>query len=167
MKLVILHFIAKRLRLRAIGTPEGDYLRRHAAKGFLGGWMPGDGPREVSAYLHHFLRPDGDRELHNHPWKWAVSVVLAGGYTEERFAYPELADTDKGMSMVVKRRLRFLSINFLRGADYHRVAELHGKETWTLFIAGPKRTSWGFWVPGEGHVEWREFLTRKGLPIDY
>src|ERR1700692_2623605 len=40
----------------------------------------------VRVYLHHFHRPDNDRHLHNHPWKWTKSFVLCGSYTEERLA---------------------------------------------------------------------------------
>ncbi|MGN6103684.1 MAG: hypothetical protein ACTHU0_01140, partial [Kofleriaceae bacterium] len=35
--------------------------------------------------LHRFHRPDVDQHLHNHPWKWAVSLILSGSYVEERF----------------------------------------------------------------------------------
>lgn len=151
----ILHIIARHCRLRTIFVLGKEYMRRYTY-GRLG-WLPGDKPTPVSVYLHHFIRPDEDRELHNHPWKWAVSVTLAGGYTEERF------DSSGG---IVTRRTRFLSVNFIRGTDYHRVAELHG-ETWTLFLAGPKTSSWGFWVPGTGHVPWREFLASKGMEAEY
>ena len=32
-------------------------------------------------YLHHFLRSDHDRALHDHPWNF-VSIILRGGYWE-------------------------------------------------------------------------------------
>lgn len=164
--LKLLHFIIRFCRLRVISTLGNEYLRRYTYRSL--GWFPGDKPTPFSIYLHHFIRPDDDRELHSHPWKWAVSVTLAGGYVEERF--PTECDTcghpQDGYHKVT-RRTRFLSVNFIRGTDYHRVASLHGKETWTLFIAGPKASSWGFWVPGRGHVEWRTFLTEKGMKVDY
>lgn len=170
------------IRKRVISGPAGDYMIRYTI-GRLG-WLPGDKPRRFSAYLHRFLKPDGDRELHNHPWRWAFSIVLWGGYTEERFCgattlepvFPwlHICPTCGCMSIsgvpfkhITKRRLRPLSFNFIRGEDYHRVAELHGKQTWTLFIAGPKTKSWGFWDPKRGHVPWREFLAEKGLPVEY
>ena len=49
----------------------GDMMGRHA-------WFP------FTVYLHRFERPDNDRHLHNHPWPWAVSLVLTGGYDEVR-----------------------------------------------------------------------------------
>lgn len=35
-------------------------------------------------YLHKFHRGDDDLATHSHPWRWAVSLILAGGYREER-----------------------------------------------------------------------------------
>src|ERR1700761_128148 len=34
-------------------------------------------------YLHRFVSSDTDEELHNPPWE-ATSLILAGGYREER-----------------------------------------------------------------------------------
>ena len=34
--------------------------------------------------LHHFVGSDSPTEFHDHPWSWGVSIVLRGGYTEER-----------------------------------------------------------------------------------
>ena len=33
-------------------------------------------------YVHHFLRSDQDRDLHDHPWHF-TSLILWGGYVEE------------------------------------------------------------------------------------
>lgn len=117
----------------------GDMMARHD-------WFP------FTAYLHRFHRPDEDRVLHNHPWPWAVSCILAGGYREERSA-----EAVFGMSSPqhVSRWLRAGSLNLLRGDTFHRVAELDG-ETWTLFIVGRKHQNWGFDVPGRGFVPWRQ-----------
>jgi hypothetical protein len=37
--------------------------------------------RWFSLYLHHILRSDEDRELHDHPWSF-LTVILTAGYTE-------------------------------------------------------------------------------------
>ena len=39
-------------------------------------WLP-------SARIHHIMRPDSDRHLHDHPWN-ARTIVLGGWYAEER-----------------------------------------------------------------------------------
>jgi hypothetical protein len=50
-------------------------------------WMP-------CVYVHRFLADDQDDELHNHPWE-ATSLILAGGYREER-----RADSSSGYRIV-------------------------------------------------------------------
>jgi hypothetical protein len=36
----------------------------------------------MRAYLHRFVSSDPDRGLHDHPWPWAFSILLAGWYWE-------------------------------------------------------------------------------------
>lgn len=149
-----LGWLVRRLKVRRIEAEDGLlYLERAR----LRGWMPDD-RRDVrwSLYLHRFHRPDLDRALHNHPWKWAVSLVLAGGYTEEYL-------DSKGAQRV--RRLRPWRLNILTQNSFHRITELHG-EVWTLFLTGPKVSSWGFLVEG-GFVFWRERLRQRGIEPSY
>lgn len=176
MILRLLHWLSARLWLRRITAEDGAlYLDRY----WIHGWMPEHiwtpppnkytshrmlRPRPKRAagsswglYLHHFRSPDLDRAPHSHPWRWAVSLVLAGGYTEERL--------DTATGELTTRRVRPLSMNFLRRDTYHVVTELHGRETWTLFLVGPKSSSWGFWVEGRGFVPWRERLAERGLDV--
>lgn len=111
----------------------------------------------VRILLHRFHVSDQDRALHNHPWKWAFSLILAGSYTEERMINKE--DFLKGKGKLpnlwtqTKRKRWF---NFLTDKDYHRVEELHG-EVWTLFFCGPRKQDWGFLVDGE-HIPHEVYL---------
>lgn len=160
MLLKLIHFLASRLDVREIKGRSGDtvYLYRYR----IFGWLPGDKPKRYGLYLHRFMRPDDDEHLHSHPWDYAVSLVLAGGYTEERF--PEtcsVCDNPKDGKHRVRRVIRPGRLNILRGEAFHRVSELHGRETWTLFFVGPKRASWGFFVPGRGVVNWKEYLDER------
>jgi hypothetical protein len=159
MMLRFLHWLSARLVRRVISGHDGPYLTRHK----IFGWMPGDQRRwPLSVYLHRFHRPDEDREApHSHPWKWAVAIVLAGGYTEKRLA-GFLPASKTAVSR--RRRLGPLSINVIRADDYHLIEELHG-ETWTLFIAGPKVATWFFWVQGRGPVPWKQHLQDRGLEV--
>lgn len=105
----------------------------------------------VGLYLHRFHRGDNDRELHNHPWKWSVSLILAGGYREER----------RQGDIVVERVLRPGRLNWIGHDDFHRVDLIDG-EAWTLFLAGPKVSTWGFWNRATGlFLHWRDFLASK------
>src|ERR1700756_4330698 len=54
-------------------SAAGDlYLRR---------WHVIPRNRWFNIYLHHFLRSDDDRALHDHPW-WNCSILLRGRYVE-------------------------------------------------------------------------------------
>lgn len=107
-------------------------------------------------YLHKFHRGDDDQELHNHPWAWSVSLILAGGYAEER-----RVEVSPGVHRVVARGILPFSLNVIRGNDFHRVL-LVERDAWSLFLAGPKTQGWGFWNRKSGEfTPWREFLARK------
>ena len=110
-----------------------------------GNWFP------ISIRLHHIVRPDQDRHLHDHPWN-ARTVILAGGYTEVRPINPTSEypyDTEyHHRSAGYTGRLRF--------GEYHRIIDVE-PGTWTLFITGRKRGTWGFMVDGH-KVPWRQYL---------
>lgn len=100
----------------------------------------------ISVRLHHIVRPDQDRHLHDHPWN-ARTVILRGGYVEIR----PISDDEH---MLHTRnagdtcRLRF--------GEYHRIISVQ-PDTWTLFITGRYRGTWGFAVDGH-KVPWRVYL---------
>lgn len=98
-------------------------------------------------YVHRWLRSDPD-ELHDHPWD-SCSLVLTGGYYE------------------VTREGRFWrqpgDVTFRRAEDRHRI-EIdieRAVHPVSLFITGPERRDWGFWLPrgdgGEDFVIGREY----------
>lgn len=114
--------------------------------------------------LHRFHRPDGDRAHHNHPWRWAFSIILRGGYSEERRVDDESELYGKAETAI--RRVR--RFNFLSGSDFHRVTELHGPETWTLFVTGPRVQGWGFLERllesnEDVFTPWRKYIDRKRM----
>ncbi len=112
----------------------------------------------IGVYLHHFHRPDIDRYLHSHPWRWAASLILTGSYSEERLegVIPAVGDIAATQIVTEARVARWF--NFIRDTDYHKVLELHG-DVWTLFITGPRTVGdgWGFLVDGV-HVPHKQFL---------
>lgn len=114
-------------------------------------------------YLHHFHRPDVGRHLHNHPWKWAASLLLSGSYEEDRLDEATASATKTFRHLGVLTEDELLSehkhvhrANFIADTDYHRVTRLHG-DVWTLFVVGPENKEWGFFVDGE-HVPWKKHL---------
>lgn len=74
-------------------------------------------------YLHHFLGKDtGDQTFHDHG-RWCLSIILWGGYVEEREAGAKL---HRG----------WLSVKLQRANEMHKVISSK-PNTWTLFIVGP------------------------------
>jgi hypothetical protein len=122
----------------------GRYLTRYALRAFA---PSGKGPWRV--YLHQFHGADDDG-VHNHPWKWAFSIVLRGSYTETLMC-PCCETT-------TTRRVRWF--NWITSDCYHRIEALHGN-VWTLFFAGPlSGKGWGFWREGR-HVPFEETIGEK------
>ena len=103
---------------------------------------------QLHLYLHRFFRSDHDGELHSHPWRWAVALILAGGYREERRVGDRVVTIDRKPGSLV----------FLRGEDFHRV-DLLGAESWSLFLVGPRVATWFFWDRvTKRRAPWRSFL---------
>lgn len=146
-----------------IGEPD-PYMKR---------WWIIPKNRFFNIYLHHFLRSDDDRALHDHPW-WNVSILLTGGYIEHVPADP--ADP-AGPTRTIRRMAP--AIAFRKAEAVHRIELLEDtddpyyeyrleqefkpleKPVWTIFITGPKIREWGFWCP-KGWVHWKRFTKKTG-----
>ena len=134
-------------------NPQGAYLRRW--------WLIPRNP-VFNLYLHHFLRDDDDRALHDHPWFWC-SLLLRGSYIEHTI--------DAGG--VHRRKLHHAgSLRFNHPWRAHRIeligkwengrAAHQGAPCWTLFITGPRLREWGFHCRA-GWRRWQDF-TAEGKP---
>ncbi len=114
------------------GGPAGDQAPRWLA------WLP------LAIRVHHIVRPDGDRHLHDHPFDFR-SIILRGWYIEQQadgWLHAWLAgDT------------------YLARADrFHRIDEVHPLGVWTLVILGKRKADdWGFMVDGK-KVGWKKYL---------
>lgn len=113
-----------------------------------------------NVYIHHFHSSDQGTELHSHPWAWGLSLILWGGYDEERSRDPntwvgnELDDLSQAQkdwielptpARIEKRSVRPGTLNFIRSTHFHRVDlkdEVNG--AWSIFFAGPRTQDWGF-----------------------
>ena len=100
---------------------------------YLGNWFG------IGVFLHQYLDQDGDRQLHNHPWRWALGIPLMGGYKEERLVH---ICPHQGVKFDLRNIWRFRP-NYIRGFDFHRIASVK-PGTWTLFIHGKRVGGWGF-----------------------
>ena len=121
-----------------IGAPGRIYLER---------WWLERGPRR-SVYLHRYIGDDPRRDLHDHPAD-SASLMLRGALLERWLP--------RGSAVEAEVRRQGLGA----GTVTYRPAEhAHQLETWplgaevtageqplTLFVFGPRRRRWGFWVP--------------------
>ena len=95
-------------------------------------------------YLQRIHRPDADRRMHNHPWRWASSRILRGGYVEAREVRRLAFDTSSYHTLRHKPGSRVVLYSHASVNDYHRIQHVE-PNTWTLFHAGPKHgEGWGF-----------------------
>lgn len=139
--------LANKLPARDIRHPAGSNNARPYLRRFYLGTVCG-----IRFYLHHFVDSDPDG-LHNHPWRFGGSILLAGVYREERrFCRGDMA-----------RKVNL--VNWVHGDTLHRVVvppELSGVVfdldasgyhnyrvtkpwlgVWTLFWHTKKVMTWG------------------------
>lgn len=153
--------LARRHPLRHIQVDGEPYLDRYYICGpntrfFPYSIEPVRPDLPFTLFLHHFRRGDQDRDLHNHPWAWAVSLMLAGGYYEEYF------DEEDNLRV---REIKPGQLNAFHADHFHRV-DLRERDGWSLIAVGPKIQSWGFKNrETKQFVHWREYLGEK-VPDD-
>ena len=134
-----LYWLTARLPCRIINGEHGEpYLERYFLFRLVG----------FTAYIHRFVDNDPDRGLHDHPWSWSCSLILAGGYHGLRATHVHTHNAPD-IRLRYRRPGRF---NIIRGDDFHRII-LHwhhanpGTEAWTLFVHGRRAKGWGFIQP--------------------
>lgn len=141
-------FLKRKNRFRCIQDRYGnqDYLHRyyilHKSEDELGNEIR---KYSFNAFIHNFKASD-DPVLHDHPWAWC-SVVLKGGYWEHS------ADGSK-------RWRGPGSICFRSATDTHWVEIDKTKDTWTLFLHGPRKKEWGF-VENNKWIYWKDYLAER------
>lgn len=125
----ILYALTANLPCKLINVDHMPYLERYYLGKVFG----------VTLFIHRFIRPDGDREVHNHPWGRSVSIILCGGYEEERV---DAIDVERGWVYHIRTKYP-LMINVIKANTFHRIASIK-PETWTLFMHGKRIAKWGF-----------------------
>lgn len=92
-------------------------------------------PTLPSIRIHHILREDLARHLHDHPWN-ARTIILDGWYIERR---------ESGSPRV----LRAGDTATIAFGEYHHIERVSDGGVFTLFIVGAYGGRWGFLVDGE------------------
>ena len=104
----------------------------------------------VAIRIHHILRSDDDRHMHNHPWN-ARTFILRGWYIEKR----REDNGDDSLSFMSMGRIEKLT-----PADFHTVLDVSEGGVYTMFVTFDYQWSWGFLVNGET-FPWRDYLAAK------
>lgn len=111
------------LPCRIIELDSGPYLERYYLGRVFG----------VTFYLHRFISSDSERHVHNHPWTWGRSLVLAGSYVEE--VCGDICPHAPGG--IVSERVTRRWYNRVDGHTFHRIHDAK-PGTWTLFFHGQR-----------------------------
>lgn len=122
-------------------------------------------------YLHHIIRSDHDRALHDHPWGF-VSLILWGGYVEVADTWQPLPKkvrdwwTHNGWVFrgngEVEQRFRPGSLLRRPASWRHRLVLQPGHTAWTLVKTTSKQRDWGFWPNGK-FCWWRHYDFALGI----
>lgn len=155
------HFSFKEIRdgCDTVGIKSNNpiYLKRWFIVGNDENW---DG---FHLLLHHILRSDADRELHDHPFDF-VSVILWRGYLEET----ELHTADFPAKLrhlctpachPLRRKWPGMILD-RRSAHRHRVHLIDEKPSWSLVFTSGKKRDWGFWRDGN-FIPHKNFISRR------
>lgn len=176
-KLLARPAIADWLIARAKLTPYQHIMSADGTEMYMGRWwLFNPYSREThkpalwwcpwSFRIHHIMRPDEDRDLHDHPWN-ARTIILRGWYTEERLERATFVDTltpgrqllwlpdDEIRKLVTVQRNPGDTVRLNHG-EYHRIDQVSPGGVITLFITSKWRGDWGFLVNGV-KVPWRTY----------
>lgn len=126
--------------------------KRGQIDAFVGRWIAGR--------LHHIVRADRSRDLHNHPATF-ISFVVSGWYRERRPLCQNQSATLDDLQYTDTIR-RPGSIALRRAQHRHTIVEVSPGGCWTVVIWFRKRGSWGFWLRRDGsYVNWRDYEVRR------
>lgn len=166
---------------RAQRTPYLHIMSADGAEMYMGRWWlfnPYSRTTHKPAFwwcpwsfrIHHIMRPDEDRDLHDHPWN-ARTIILRGWYAEQRPASDEwkesiksclIPDPDpKFVDWITSDACEWIKRDqgdtaTLNHGEYHRIDQISPGGVYTVFITSKWRGDWGFLVNGV-KVPWRTY----------
>ncbi len=107
-------------------------------------WLP-------SVRVHHILREDYARDMHDHPWD-ARTIILKGDYDEERYMPPDIYQnmySDNPMGHVEYFNRTRGDTATLKFGEYHNITRVSKGGVFTLFFTWKYMGTWGFLVNGK------------------
>lgn len=108
-------------------------------------WLP-------SVRIHHILRADTARDLHDHPWN-ARTIILKGRYVERRKVGMYSMLNEPITETFAREPGSTATINF---GEYHSIDAVSDGGVYTMFFTWKYMGSWGFLVNGK-KVPWRQY----------
>ncbi len=171
MRLSFLIPLARAIRRRCIQRVP-DVIIGSQTPYMLRWWVIPRNTYPINIYLHHFLRRDEDRALHDHPW-WSISFIFEGRYfehTEEPGSLQRDGYIHRTMVPVTHER-KAGQVAWRGALSRHRISlptepapPCREVPCWTIFITGPKVREWGFICKGQNGkpdrwVPWRTFTS--------
>ncbi len=105
-----------------------------------------------SIRIHHFLRSDDKRYMHDHAW-WFTTLILKGSYT----------DVSKDANGNEIREVLNAGDIRHREANHAHYVQVEESGCWTILVTGKPMRNWGFWVKGKMMRPLRYF-SRYGHP---
>lgn len=99
-------------------------------------WLP-------SIRIHHILREDRGRDLHNHPWD-ARTIIMKGGYKETRLIHDPHGNPEWPEVYDVKFSRTEGDTATLSSDDFHTIEKVSEGGVWTMFITYKYQQKWGF-----------------------
>lgn len=168
--------VADYLVTRAKRTPYYDITSADGTEVYMGRWwlfnpygkgadgqvLPARWSWLPSIRVHHIMRKDDDRDLHDHPWN-ARTIILRGSYLET----VPWADSQGnpwstwGGKLCTREQWRQpgQTARILFG-QYHRIKYVSPGGVYTLFITWKYRGTWGFLVDGK-KVPYKDYLAER------
>lgn len=128
---------------------QRPYMRRHYPQGKKNDQTSKQGG--MGWFIHKFLSSDDPGEVHNHPWEWCASIILLGSYVETRYKWSwedrVLGHSKLNKIVLTQPETRILQPNMMNVITHdvmHQVNLVDDGPVWTLFIHGPRVSTWGF-----------------------
>jgi len=139
---IMKRYIFKQFQIRwkeSFGDKKNPYLYRWMILFF-----------NFSIRLHHWIRSDDKRYLHDHACNF-ISIVLKGNYKNV---------TEKGTFLVNAGSV------WSSKAKVKHYLDIPKNGAWTILICGRPYNKWGFWVNGKMLRPWRYYKIYGETPYN-
>ncbi len=124
------------------GTDEAGYDKRKYK------WLP-------SIRIHHILREDRGRDMHDHPWD-ARTIILKGMYVEDRLVR-YYGGGFIGIDKFVRQPGNTAALKL---GEFHEIKAVSDDGVWTMFFTWKYQGTWGFFVDGV-KIPWKQYLAEN------